>query len=132
MAIGLNVTLRNSRANEIDDLANLGGAGAFINVYSGVRPATGGAAGTLLVQLQMSLVAFGAAANGVITAAAVTPGIAGNGGEATWFRITDSNTNFVLDGDVGTSGSDLNLSVIDITVGASVSISSLVITEGNA
>jgi hypothetical protein len=38
----------------------------------------------------------------------------------------------VLDGSVGTSGSDLNLNTTSIVSGATVSISSFTITAGNA
>jgi hypothetical protein len=53
-------------------------------------------------------------------------------GTATWFRIVQSGgSNFVLDGDVGTSGSDLNLTTTTIVSGQPVSVTSFVITEGN-
>jgi hypothetical protein len=38
----------------------------------------------------------------------------------------------VVQGTVGTSGQDLNLNTTSISSGATVSITSLVITEGNA
>jgi hypothetical protein len=37
-----------------------------------------------------------------------------------------------MDGDVGTSGSDLNLNSVAITTGAEVSVTSFTITAGNA
>jgi hypothetical protein len=38
----------------------------------------------------------------------------------------------VVDGDVGTSGSDLNLNSTSITIGGSVAVTSFTITAGNA
>jgi hypothetical protein len=49
-----------------------------------------------------------------------------------WFRILTSANAAVVDGDVGTSGSDLNLNSTSITIGGSVAITSFTITAGNA
>ncbi len=61
----------------------------------------------------------------------VLRGSANATGTATWFREVDSNGNFILDGDVGISGADLNLNDVNIVAGQPVNISSYVITEGN-
>ena len=53
-------------------------------------------------------------------------------GTATWFRIVTSGGTFVVDGNVGTSGSDLNLNTTSIVAAATVAVSSFTITEGNA
>jgi len=54
-------------------------------------------------------------------------------GTATHFRIWQSNgTTAVIDGDVGTSGSDLNFNSTSITSGGTVSVTSFTITAGNA
>ena len=52
-------------------------------------------------------------------------------GTATWWRVTTSGGTFVIDGDVGTSGSDLNLITTSITSGQPVSITAWTITAGN-
>jgi hypothetical protein len=69
----------------------------------------------------------------VLTLNAITQDSSANAsGTATWFRIVQSGgSNFVLDGDVGTSGSDLNLTTTTIVSGQPVSVTSFVITEGN-
>jgi hypothetical protein len=68
-----------------------------------------------------------------MTANAITDDSSANAtGTASWFRITDSAGNAVVDGDVGTSGSDLNLNTVSITSGVQVSVTSLVLTDGNA
>ena len=56
---------------------------------------------------------------------------AGATGTATWFRIVTSGNTCVVDGTVGTSGANLNLATTSISSGATVSITSLTITDGN-
>lgn len=133
MALSYNTTLRNNRANEITTLTDAGAGAGFIRIYNGTRPATGGAVTTLLAELTFSDPSFAAASGGVLTASSITQDASANTtGTATWFRQVDSDGNFVLDGDVGTSGSDLNLNDVSIVSGVPVSITSYVITEGNA
>lgn len=132
MALAYAVALRNSQLDEITALA---GTSALLRIYDGTRPATGGAATTLLAELTCNVTAFAAAASGgVLTANAISDDTAANAaGTATWFRLVASNgTTHVMDGDVGTSGSDLNLDSVTISVGGNVAVSSFVITGGNA
>lgn len=132
MALGFNATLRNTRLNAITSLIDAVASGV-INIYNGTRPATGGAVTTLLATLTMNATSFPAAASGAMTANAITGDASADAtGTATWFRITDSGGAFVMDGNVGVSGSDLNLSSVSLTVGILVDITSFVLTEGNA
>lgn len=131
MALGLNATLRN---NMLDEITTRAGTSALLRIYDGTRPATGGTATTLLAELTCNATAFAAAASGgVLTSNAITDDTSANAtGTATWFRIVQSNgTTHVLDGNVGTSGSDLNLNTTSITSGDNVAVSSFTITEGN-
>ena len=130
MALGYSVTLRN---NMLDEITALAGTNAKLLIYNGTRPATGGTATTLLAQLTCDATAFAAAASsGALTLnAIVQDSSADASGTASWFRITSSADVHVLDGDVGTSGSDLNLTTTLITATQPVSITSFVITEGN-
>ena len=131
MTIGLTVASRNNMLDEITALIDAGTAG-FLRIYNGTRPATGGTATTLLAELTMSVTSFPAASAGVITANAITGDASANAtGTATWFRITNSSGTAVVDGDVGTSGSDLNLNTTSITALLSVDVTSLVLTAGN-
>jgi hypothetical protein len=116
------------------------GASGLIKIYdgavSGGTPANVGTALTtqvLLATLTCSAT-FGTDTNGVLTASAITSATAGASGTATFFRITTSGGTAVLQGTVGATGSgaDLILSTTTVTSGVTVSISSLVITEGNA
>lgn len=132
MALAYSTTLRNTRLDAIDDAANGGAGAALLRIYDGTRPATGGAATTLLAELIFSDPAFGAAGSGIITASAITQDASANAtGTATWFRVVDSSATFVMDGNVSTSGSDLNMTTTAIVSTQPVSCSSFVITEGN-
>ena len=131
MALGYNVTLRN---NQLDQITARAGASALLRIYSGTRPATGGTATTLLAELTCNSTFAPGASSGVLTLNAITQDSSANAtGTATWFRIVQSDgSTHVLDGDVGTSGSDLNLTTTSIVSGQPVSISSATITRGNA
>lgn len=130
MALGMNVTLRNNRLDQITARA---GASALLRIYDGSRPATGGAATTLLAELTCNATFAPAAAAGVLTLNAITSDSSANAtGTATWCRIVQSDgTTHVFDGSVGTSGADVNLNTVSIVASATVSVTSATITEGN-
>lgn len=133
MALAFAATTRNGWLDNINTLLNAGAGAALIRIYDGSRPATGGTATTLLAELTCTDPAAPAAASGVLTFSAITQDSSANAtGTATWFRMVDSAGNFVLDGNVGTSGSDLNLTSTSIVATEAVSISSATITAGNA
>lgn len=133
MAIAYADSIITSRLEAIRTACDAGATGALINIYSGSRPSKGGTATTLLAQLTMSTTAFGAVSGGSITANSITQDSSANAtGTATWFRVTDSDGTFVLDGSVGTSGADLNLNSTSITATTTtVSVTSFVINAGN-
>lgn len=124
------VSIRNAM---LDTITTRAGASALLRIYDGSRPATGGAATTLLTELTCNATFAAAAASGVLTLNAITQDSSANAtGTATWFRIVKADgTTFVLDGNVGTSGSDLNLTTTSIVATQPVSITSFTITEGN-
>jgi len=132
MSLGFNVLLRNARADQITVARDAGAAAGSFRIYNGTRPATGGAVTTLLAELTLSDPSAPAAASGVLTANAIADDTsADNTGTATWYREVDSNGVHVMDGDVGLSGSDLNLNDVNLVTGVNVSVTSNVITEGN-
>lgn len=117
----------------LDAITTRAGATASLRFYSGTRPATGGAITTLLATLAMNATFAPAASGGVLTVNSITTANASATGTATWFRIyKNDGTTFVMDGDVGTSGSDLNMTTTSFVSGQPVAVSSFVITEGNA
>lgn len=130
MALAYSTSLRNARQDAITTA--IGTSGLF-RIYDGSRPASGGTATTLLAELALSTTAAGAASGGVLTFSAITQDSSANAtGTATWFRVVTSGGTFVIDGSVGTSGSDLNLTTTSIVATQPVSVTSCVITEGNA
>lgn len=133
MTIGLVAAGRNNMLDEITALIDAGAGAGLLRIYDGARPATGGAVTTLLAELTLGDPSFAAAAAGAMALSAVTGDPSANAtGTATWFRIVDSDLTFVLDGDVATSGSDLNLNTTSITAGVAVDITSGTFTAGNA
>lgn len=131
MTTGYNALLRNA---QLDAITTFAGNAALLRIYDGSRPATGGTATTLLAELTCGSPFAGAAAAGVLTANAITGDTSANAtGTATWFRIVKSDgTTHVLDGSVGTSGQDLNLTSTSIVATEPVNVTSLTITRGNA
>ncbi|MGL4649803.1 MAG: hypothetical protein ACRC1H_10375 [Caldilineaceae bacterium] len=117
----------------MDAITTRAGNAALLRIYDGTRPATGGTATTLLAELTCGTPFAAAAVNGVLTLGAITQDASANAtGTATWFRIVQSDgTTHVMDGNVGTSGSDLNLTTTSIVATQPVSVTSFVITEGN-
>lgn len=130
MTLGMNVTLRN---NQLDEWTARAGASALLRIYDGSRPATGGAATTLLAELVCNATFAAAAAGGVLTLNAIASDASANAtGTASWFRIVQSDgTTHVTDGSVGTSGTDMVLNTVSIVAGANVAITSATITMGN-
>ena len=131
MALAYAVGIRNAMLDEITTVA---GASALLRIYDGSRPATGGTANTLLAELTCNATFAAGASSGALTLNAITQDSSANAtGTATWFRIVASNgTTHVLDGNVGTSGSDLNLTTTSIVATQPVSVTSFIITEANA
>lgn len=131
-ALGYVTTLRNNQLDEITALVDAGAGAGTLTLYSGTRPATGGAVTTEVATLTFSDPAFPAASGGSVSASAITDDASATGGTATWFRVADSTGAAVMDGDVGTSGADLNLNSTTIAAASTVSVSSFTITAGNS
>jgi len=138
MALGYSTAIRNAKADAIATQVD-GGTAAIIEIYDSTgtgRPATGGAVTTqvLLATLTLSATAFAAAAAGTIVGNTITDDTAADAdGTATWFRmLTQAAGTHLMDGDVGTAASDLNLNSVSITTGVNVAITQFDITMGNA
>ena len=134
-APSITTAARNAAADAVVDLVDVGGAGS-LRIYSGTAPADANAAlsgNTLLAQLTMSATAFGSASSGVATAAAITQDSSADAtGTATFFRVLSGGGTVVMQGEVGTSGSDLNLNSTAISAGAAVSVSSFTYTQSGS
>lgn len=129
MAAGYVPTLRNAR---LDAITTFIGASGKMRIYSGTRPATAGAITVLLVELTLNAVFAPGAAAGVLTANAITSGVAVATGTASWARLFKADgTTICIDLGVATSGMEVTIGTTAIVSGATVSCSSLVITSGN-
>ena len=126
MAISLNATLRNNRADQITTFA---GASAKIRIYTA-------AYATVLCDVVCNASALAAAASGgVLTLNAMTgPGTATGAGTAEIARIYKSDgTTMVMEGlTVGTSATNIVITNTTIAVNDTVTVTSGTITEGNA
>jgi len=127
---------RNAAANAITALVDAGSLAGRLRIYSGTMPADVNAAlagNTLLADLAMSDPAFAAASGGVATAAAISSDTSADAsGTASFFRVGSwDGATFTptFQGTAGTTGCDLNLSTVAITVGGVVAISSLTYTQ---
>lgn len=132
MAVRIADTVRNSRVDLIRSTIDAGATGGLLRIYSGSKPAKGAApAGLLLAEIVLAD-PCGTSTGGVLTITTPrTDTSANNTGTAAFFYLTDSTGAFVCDGDVATSGSDLNVTTTSIVSGQPVEITSLTITEGN-
>lgn len=136
MALSYSTTIRNSQLQDIATAIDAGSGPGLIRIYNAPKPATGAAitTQTLLAELTFSDPMQTSITNGVLTAAVITDDSSANAtGTAAWFRVVDSAGTFVMDGVVGTTGAaDLVMNTVDIVSGIPISITSFVITAGNA
>lgn len=131
MAVTQSIAVKNTQLAAIRTAVDAGASGK-LKLYSGTRPANGGATTTLLASLTMSSTSFQTPSNAVMTANSITSeSSAPATGTATWFRMESSTGTQVLDGDVGTTGSDLNMNSTSISIGQTVAVSSFVINASN-
>lgn len=136
MSLGYIASLRNSRLNLVRDAIDAAVSAGTVKIYSGTRPATGGAISgpTLLTSGTFSDPSAPNASGGELTFSAITYTDAVADGTATWARIADGDGNFVADCDVGTSGSgaEIILNSTSFVTGGPVTHVSAKITAGNA
>ena len=109
----------------------------LLRIYADVIPTdvdTAVGAQVLCAELTFSNPAFNAAADGtpggVAAADTITDDSSANATDtATWFRVVTGTANTaIIDGEVGTSGADMNLNTVSIVVSAVVSISAYTVT----
>lgn len=133
MTLRYNVLLRNA---QLDAITTFAGNGALLRIYDGTQPATGGTATTLLAELTCGTPFASAASSATLTLSAITQDSSANAtGTATWFRIVKADgTTHVMDGTVTATGGggDLTLTTTSIVATQPVSITSFVISRGNA
>ncbi len=123
----ITIAARNAAGTALTDLVNSGS----IEIRTGSSPGVDSAAtGTLLGTLPLSATAFGTWSAGSATANAITQDASADAtGTAGYFRALNSGSGAVIDGDVGTSGTDMILNSVAITAGATIDITSWVINH---
>lgn len=123
----ITIAARNAAGTALTDLLGSGS----IEIRTGTSPGVDSAAtGTLLATLPLSATAFGTWAAGSATANAITQDASADAtGTAGYFRSLNSGSGAVIDGDVGTSGTDMILNSVAITAGATVDVTSWVINH---
>jgi hypothetical protein len=133
MALGFPTLARNALA---DALTAYAASGALLKIFSGTRPATGGAETTKLAQLTFSGNIAGAASGGALTLNIPGSDLSADAtGTASWARITKADgTTVVTDMSVTATGGggDLTLDSTAVTLGGTVAITSGTISTGNA
>ena len=130
--MALNTQLANATVNGQGDNLSARLNSGFLRIYDGTQPATADTAVStqvLLAELTFNATAAPATVNGLITFNAITSDSSANAtGTPTWFRAVQSNgTTVVMDGSVGASGANLNLSGLtggQIIIGGTVAVSS--------
>lgn len=131
MALEFPNTLKNARLQQIINAIDAGPGAGKLRLYPSPRPIAGGNPGTLLAELTFSDPSFPSPTGGSVSADPITPGLGLVADDVAWFRVVDSNSSFIIDGDVGVSGSDLNLNSVTIIVGINVDVTSFDLTGGN-
>ena len=114
----------------ITALIDATGAGSAV-FYDGTIPTnadTAVGAQVALSTVTFSATSFVAGADGASTAATITGSTAGAAGTTTWARWLGGDGGTVLDCTVGTAGEDINFNSNIFSVGASVDVTSLVVT----
>lgn len=122
-----------TRHAQNEGLITYAGTGAIFNIYAGTQPANANTpitSQTLLCALPIPGV-FGTDVNGTLTLGTVTPTVSTGTGTATFFRITQSGGDVIMDGSIGTTTGDLLLSSVDIVPGETITISSGTIIRNN-
>lgn len=122
MTVILTTTARNAACDAVVDLIDVGTTDANGDLVIMTS------ADAQVALLAFSNPAFGSAVTGVATANAIANDTNATGGTAAKFMFRNRNNVEVLRGDVGTSGSDLNLSSLNIGAGDTISVSSFTVT----
>ena len=127
-----NIKLQTARRNAmLDGITSDVGASGFLKIYTGAQPTsitTPLGAQVLLATLPLAPVFAPAASNGILTANSIGTVTASGAGIAGWYSLQSSTGTRVVEGSVGISGSDLNLTNTTILQGAPVAVTALTYT----
>lgn len=130
MALSFAITTGNAILDRITTAIDAGSGAGKIRLYSGTSPANANASlsgNTLLAELTCSDPSAAAASAKTLTLNAITQDASADAtGEATFFRVVDSDNNVVLQGSVTAvgGGGDLQMNTASIVAGGPVQITS--------
>lgn len=119
------VAVRNDIANFVVDKLDAGAG----NPNGQLIFRTGGSAE--VATLELANPAFGAAAAGVATANAIADDTNATGGTVASCELVDRDGNVIIQGTVGTVGTDIIVSSTTIPVGATITVTNLTYTAPN-
>lgn len=130
---GFVTTLRTSRSLDIKTAVDAGAGAGSLKFYDGVQPATGGATTNLVVDMTLVDPVAPDPVSGVLSFSSTAPANVLGNDTITWARLEDSDANFVADYSVGLigSGADIEVDDVDLEIGGTLALDSLVLTEGN-
>lgn len=132
MATRISTAARNAAADAVVDLIDGGAAAGTVEIRTGAQPANPNTAdsGTLLAEFTLDDPAFGAAAAGVATAAAIAAVVGEAAGDAGHFRCKNSDGTAIIDGSVTATGGggDMELNTVTISVGVDVEVTAWTVT----
>lgn len=131
MAVGLATAIRNNILQQLINAIDAGAGPGTLKIYDGTRPATGGAATTLLGTLTFSDPCAAAPSSGLLTFSAITADSSADAtSTATWARVADSTGAFVMDLSVGApgSGADIELTDVNVVAGGTITVVAATIT----
>jgi hypothetical protein len=135
MSLGFNATLKASQLDAIT--TRVGNAGKLL-IYSGTRPATGGAIGAavLLATVVMGTPFAPASPAGGPLSPTLPAGVAvGVSGLAAWFRLTQADgTTHAIDGSISTIAAatgDLQISDTNLIATGTLTLTAASISHGN-
>lgn len=112
-----------------DALVSSLGSNSVLQIRTGAAAGpSNSAGGTLLASVTIASWTAASPSAGQLTGSDPSGATAGNTGTAAHFRLQTSSGTAILEGSVGTSGSDLNLSTTSIISGGTVDLGAPVIT----
>ena len=98
MALAVELSVKTARLTALRDAIDAGTGTAQLILYDGTRPAAGGPGTNVLAAADLP-VPCGTVSGNVLTLALPDSINAAADGTVTWFRITDRDGNWVIDGD---------------------------------
>lgn len=128
MAISKNQSL----TNKLLDLITTAFSDGYLEIRSGIRPVSVESAptGDVLVSVKLPISPWNNSISGSATLAGEWYATSLISGTATWFRMYNNTKDKWMDGNVGISGSDLNINSTSIVAGNVVKITTFNISFG--